>query len=90
MRYCTYLAGLALSIEERTKQTVVMFVANSRTAIPELLGIGLIGDVVQKSGYLSVLDLVKDRTSKLKIIALLIDLVGATAGDVDAFFNITN
>ena len=59
VRNGTDLGWLALPVEERTECAVVVFVAQLRTRVPELLRVGLIGNIIEHANYFTVLDLVK-------------------------------
>src|ERR1700755_611463 len=85
MRYGTGLRRLAFTIIEGAKETVVTFIGNIGHGVPELLGVGLIGHIVQHAGNLSILDLIEQLSATLEVIALLIDGVGTAPHDVDTF-----
>ena len=52
--------------------------------VPELLGVGLVGDVAQHAGELAAPDLVEHLPAELEVVALLVDRIGGIAHDVDA------
>ena len=75
MRYSRDLRRLAFSIKEGTKQAVVALVANFRAAVPEFLGVALIGNIVQHSCDFTILDLIVQGAAKLEVVTLLVDRV---------------
>src|SRR5688572_6360221 len=73
------LPRLPLAVEERAAHSVVALVAAGDHRVPELLGVGLVGDVAQHRPDLAVLDLVEQLAAELEVVALLVDRVGAVA-----------
>ncbi|EEF93656.1 hypothetical protein CATMIT_01711, partial [Catenibacterium mitsuokai DSM 15897] len=59
------LPRLALAVEERTAQAVVLVVADRRARVPELRRADLIGHVLEHAGDLAVLDLVEHLAAEL-------------------------
>src|ERR1044072_4691355 len=82
------LPRLPLAVEERPAQTIVALVAAGDHRVPELLGVGLVGDVAQHRAQLAVLDLVEELAAELEVVALLVDGVGAVADDEDALLDL--
>ena len=88
MRYGTYLARLSLAIEEGAKGTVVSFITDLHTLVPEVLCVALIGYIIQHAGYLTAFYFVKYLSPKLEIVPLLIDGVRIPAKHIQTFFNV--
>src|SRR6185503_744392 len=88
VRHRRDLPRLALAVEERAAQAVVALVAAGDHRVPELLGVGLVGDVAQHRAQLAVLDLVEELAAELEVVALLVDGVGAVADDEDALLDL--
>src|SRR5215471_6961573 len=78
------LLRLSLAVGERAAKSVCAFSAKQRHRIPEVWRTGLISNVAQHSDALAIFDLPENLTSKLKVVALLINRVGTIAFDVDA------
>ncbi len=78
------LAGWPFAVEERAEGAVVVLVAELGAGIPEFLGVGLVGHVVEHPDDLAVLDFVEQLSAKLEVVALLVDGVRAAADDVNA------
>src|SRR5690554_3747845 len=85
-----YLGRLAFSIEESTKKLVIIFVTNLYAGVPEFLCIGLVGNVFQHLCDLPVFNLIEELTSELEVVALLVDGVGASTGNINSFFHVLN
>ena len=83
MRYCAGLHRLPFTVKEGPAQAVVAFIANGRAAVPEFLGISLIGHIDQHPYDLAVLDLVIKLAAKLEVVALLIYRERTIANDVN-------
>jgi hypothetical protein len=64
---------LPFAVVKGTVETVIAFVADLNAGVPEFLGVGLVSNVFEHPGDLSVLDLEKELPTELKILALLID-----------------
>ena len=88
MRHGAHLRRLSLSIEKRTKKPVVLLVAYFHTAIPEFLGIGLVGHIIQHAGNLTIFDFVEYCSTELEVVPLLVYLIRPTASNVNTFFNV--
>jgi hypothetical protein len=85
MRYRAALPRLPLAIVKRATKAVIAFVANLGAAVPKLLRVGLVGNIVQHAYYFAFFDLVKQLTAKLEVVALLIDREGPVTDDVNPF-----
>src|SRR5690606_8523056 len=82
------LPRLALAIEERATEPEIAFVADRGTGVPELRRTDLVGRILDLAGDLAVADLVEQLSAELRVVALLVDRVGATAMDVEAAFDV--
>src|SRR5690606_2567669 len=61
---------LSLSVEEGSEPSVIGPIADLHTGIPEFLGIGLVGHILEHADDLPVLDLVEQCAAELEIITL--------------------
>src|SRR5690554_1290966 len=82
------LRRLALAVEERAAQAVVVLVADRAAGVPELRRADLVGHVLDHAGDLAVLDLVEQLAAELRVVALLVDRERAVADDVDAVLDV--
>ena len=88
MRNGTYLRGLSLAVVEGAKWPVVLLAADLYAGIPEFLGVGLVGYIVQHAGNGAILNGIEYLSAKLKVIPLLVDGVRPASGNVNAILHI--
>src|SRR5690606_20368093 len=70
------LPRLALAVEERTTKAVVALVADRHAGVPEFRRADLVGHVLDHAGDGTVLDLVEQLATELRVVALLVDREG--------------
>ena len=88
MRYGADLRWLALAIKERTAHTIIRLSGQLGTAVPEFLGVGLVGHILDLLSNLAVLDFIEQLTAKLEVITLLVNREGAAPDNINAIFDI--
>ena len=90
MSHPTRLAWLPFSTRDEAISTASSSVGHSIAAIPEFRGDPMVDHVPQHVGPSAVFNKPEGVTTKLEIVAALIDAVGPMAFDVDAVLHVGN
>ena len=73
MANCSHLSGLSFTAVECATEHICAWSAYDFHRVPEVSGLGLVGDILELSNDLSVLDSMELLSGELEVITLHID-----------------